>query len=218
MLQSVRSIFIDAETTPNPHAMKFLPGRTILPETHGSGMHFSLDDRDGIKKSPLAKSLFAIDGVAGVFLGREFISVTKDQDEVWHLLKPQIFSNILDFFASGKDVIMDGPEVSDTTVLDTDSEVVAMIKELMETRVRPSVQEDGGDIFFMGFDDIRGIVKVKLAGSCVGCPSSSVTLRNGVERMLCHYIPEVLSIEEVVDDDVVDTEAKLEYHPDPVAA
>lgn len=195
--------------------MKFLPGKTILPESHGTGMHFSLDDRTGIKKSPLAKALFSIDGVTGVFLGRDFISVTKQPDEVWHLLKPQIFSGILDFFASGKEVIEDSPDVSDTTILDTDSEVVVMIKELMETRVRPSVQEDGGDIFFMGFDDITGIVKVKLAGSCVGCPSSSITLRNGVERMLTHYIPEVVGIEEVVDD-AVRTETKLEFHPDPV--
>lgn len=195
--------------------MKFLPGKTILPETHGTGMHFNLDDRAGIKKSPLAKSLFAIDGVVGVFLGRDFISVTKKSDEVWHLMKPMIFSTILDFFATGKNVIEEGPDVSDTAILDTDSEVVAMIKELMETRVRPSVQEDGGDIFFMGFDEITGIVKVKLAGSCVGCPSSSITLRNGVERMLTHYIPEVIGIEEVVDD-TPDTQSKLEFHPDPV--
>ena len=214
-IQSVRSLFIDTETTPNPHSMKYLPGQTILPESYGTGMHFSLDDRMAIKKSPLAKNLFAIDGVSGVFLGRDFITVTKKSDEVWHLMQPQIFSSILDFFASGKDVMLDGPEISDTTIFDDDSEVVAMIKELLETRVRPSVQEDGGDIFYMGFDEIKGIVKVKLAGACVGCPSSSITLRNGVERMLTHYVPEVKGIEEI-SDETSDTTSKLEFHPDPV--
>jgi Fe-S cluster biogenesis protein NfuA len=131
------------------------------------------------------------------------------------VLKPMIFSSILDFIAEGKAAVLDAPEVSDTAVLDTDSEVVAAIKELIETKVRPSVQDDGGDIFFESFDDIKGIVKVRLAGSCVGCPSSSVTLRNGVERMLMHYIPEVKGIEEATSGDC-DTTSKLEFHPDPV--
>jgi len=138
-----------------------------------------------------------------------------------------VFSAILDFFAEGKEVVQENPLVSDTTVLDDDNEVVATIKELIESRVRPSVQEDGGDIFYMGFDEITGIVKVRLAGSCVGCPSSAVTLRNGVENMLMHYIPEVKGIEDVTmtevessanssssDIDVGEKEQKLEFRPD----
>jgi NFU1 iron-sulfur cluster scaffold homolog, mitochondrial len=114
-----------------------------------------------------------------------------------NILNPQIFSKILDFFAEGKPAVVDNPLVSDTTILDTDDEVVATIKELLETRIRPAVQEDGGDIFYVGFDPATGIVRVRLAGSCVGCPSSSVTLRNGVENMLKHYIAEVKGIEEM---------------------
>jgi len=163
-------------------------------------------------RSPLAKKLFSFDGVKGVFLGRDFISVTKEPEVVWHTLKPLIFSGILDFYAEGKAVIEDQPERSDTAILETDDEVVATIKELIESRVRPSVQDDGGDIFYVDFDPVRGIVKVRLAGSCVGCPSSSVTLRNGVENMLMHYVPEVKGIEEAEPEES-DTTAKLEYHP-----
>jgi Fe-S cluster biogenesis protein NfuA len=176
--------------------------------------HFTIEDRKSIQRSPLAKSLFAVEGVTGVFLGRDFITVTKKPEEAWPVIKPMIFSNILDFIAGGQPSVLDQPVVSDTTVLETDSPVVALIKELMETKVRPSVQEDGGDIFFVGFDELKGIVRVKLAGSCVGCPSSSVTLRNGVERMLMHYVPEVKGIENVTDE--LDTAAKLEFKPEPV--
>jgi len=175
--------------------MKFLPGREVLPEASGTGMYFQRLADAG--KSPLAKVIFQVKGIKGIFLGRDFVTVTKQEDELWASLKPQIFSKMLDFFAEGKPVVDDRPVVSDTAVLDTDDEVVATIKELLETRVRPSVQEDGGDIFYAGFDASTGIVKVRLAGSCVGCPSSSVTLRNGVENMLMHYIPEVKGIEDV---------------------
>ena len=139
---------------------------------------------------------------------------------VWNVLKPQLFSKILDFYGGEDPQVMltrDTAVVSDTTILDDDSEVVAMIKELMETRVRPAVQDDGGDIFFEGFNEATGIVSVRLAGSCVGCPSSSITLRNGVENMLQHYIAEVKGIEEVGgeggDDDEGDQELKLSYEP-----
>jgi Fe-S cluster biogenesis protein NfuA len=145
----------------------------------------------------LAKGLLGIDGVKSIFFGRDFITITKDTEEAWQHIKPQVFTQILDFLAEGKPIMDTNPMVSDTTILDTDSEVVATIKELLESRVRPAVQEDGGDIFYEGFDDVSGIVKVRLAGSCVGCPSSSITLRNGVENMLTHYIPEVKGIEEV---------------------
>lgn len=213
--QQLRCLFIDTETTPNPQSMKFLPGREVLPESGGTGMYFQrTQDGTALAKSPLAKTMFQIKGIKGVFLGRDFLTVTKSDDEVWQVLKPQIFSKMLDFFAEGKPVIDNSPVVSDTTILDSDDEIVATIKELLETRVRPSVQDDGGDIFYAGFDPITGIVKVRLAGSCVGCPSSSVTLRNGVENMLMHYIPEVKGIEDVgqvSEDDEV--EHKMEFRP-----
>eukprot|EP00607_Mallomonas_marina_P009269 CAMPEP_0182417844 /NCGR_PEP_ID=MMETSP1167-20130531/2284_1 /TAXON_ID=2988 /ORGANISM="Mallomonas Sp, Strain CCMP3275" /LENGTH=252 /DNA_ID=CAMNT_0024591651 /DNA_START=77 /DNA_END=831 /DNA_ORIENTATION=+ len=209
-----RSIFINTESTPNPQSLKFLPGEIVLPESFGTGMYFQRGDQKEIQRSPLAKSLFLVEGVNGVFFGRDFVSVTKDTEESWNALKPQVFSKILDFFAEGTPVVTDTPTISDTTILDTDDEVVALIKELLETRVRPSVQDDGGDIFYEGFDPHTGIVSVKLAGSCVGCPSSSVTLRNGVENMLKHYIPEVTGIHEVTDEE--DDSAVLHFDPDPV--
>lgn len=204
--------------------MKFLPGKDVLPESFGTGMFFQKSEARDIARSPLAKGLFSIEGIKGIFFGRDFITVTKMTESSWHELKPQIFSQVLDFYAEGQPVIKDAPDVSDTTILDTDDEIVAAIKELIESRVRPSVQEDGGDIFYEGFDPSTGMVKVKLAGSCVGCPSSSVTLRNGVENMLMHYIPEVKGIEDMTaaDEDTAEDgsesttsgQMKLEFRPD----
>ena len=164
-----------------------------------------------------------------VFLAKDFLSITKSSQTPWHVLKPIIFSKVLDFFSGTRPVIEDKPAVTDTTVTESDSEVVALIKELLETRIRPSVQDDGGstrdasspalsssgDIFYEGFDADTGMVRLRLAGSCVGCPSSSVTLRNGVENMLMHYIPEVRGIVEVGQEDDKDA-AKLEFKPNPV--
>jgi len=238
MQQQTRNIFVNTESTPNPQSMKFLPGEEVLPEAYGTGMYFQKTESKDIARSPLAKSLFQVTGVKGVFLGRDFITVTKRNEEDWAPLKPQIFSVIMDFYAEGLEAVQESPLVSDTTILDTDDEVVATIKELIESRVRPSVQEDGGDIFYEGFEESTGIVKVRLAGSCVGCPSSSVTLRNGVENMLMHYIPEVKGIEDVTglvegqeegeegahsgeDDNYLGTgsssgggDAKLQFRPD----
>ena len=141
------------------------------------------------------------------------VTVSKDEEGAWATIKPHVFSHIMDFFAEGSDAIASGDAVaSDTEILDTDSEVVAMIKELIEVRIRPAVQEDGGDIFFRGFDDATGIVSVELAGSCVGCPSSSVTLNNGVENMLMHYVEEVKGIENVTPEEEAD-EFKLSFAP-----
>jgi NFU1 iron-sulfur cluster scaffold homolog, mitochondrial len=216
-----RSIFIQTETTPNPHSMKFIPGDEVLPERFGTGMYFQKTDIRDLQKSPLAKLLFTIDGVKSIFFARDVITITKDTDVVWTVLKPQLFSKILDFYGDANpQVMIDSAQmgVSDTAILDDDDEVVAMIKELIETRVRPAVQDDGGDIYYEGFDADRGIVKVRLAGSCVGCPSSSITLKNGVEQMLRHYIAEVEGVEEVgaVDEDgelIPDTEMKLSHTP-----
>ena len=209
----VRSIFIDSESTPNPNSMKFMPGCEVLPEAAGTGMFFQNKDRREMMKSPLATDLFKVNGVKGIFLGRDFVTVTKISDESWQVLKPQIFSVILDFVGGGKPAILVDSDIpiSDTEILDTDSEVVATIKELLETRIRPAVQEDGGDIYYEGFDDITGTVYLRLAGSCVGCPSSSATLRGGVENMLMHYVPEVKQIEEVApheEEDVAPLEVK----------
>eukprot|EP01031_Cornospumella_fuschlensis_P029829 gene29829-36019_t len=220
-----RTLFVNTENTPNANSLKFLPGREVLPTIKGTGIYIQRHENKEVAKSPLAKELFKESGVKSLFFGRDFITVTKDENLQWNVLKPAIFSILFDFFAANKDVFVENQEsvVSDTTILDGDSEVVQAIKELMETRVRPSVQEDGGDIFYHGFDPETGIVKVRLAGSCVGCPSSSVTLRNGVENMLMHYIPEVKGIEDVtgseegVAGEGQDTEAakelKLSFQP-----
>ncbi|CAH0480173.1 unnamed protein product [Peronospora belbahrii] len=194
-----RSMFIQTEPTPNPQSVKFLPGRVILDERFTTGVDFTPQSKE-IRRSTLAKKLFQIEGITRVFFGKDFISVTKSETEDWDALNAEIFATMMDFFASGEDVMSDEPIITDTTILPDDDEVVAMIKELLEQRIRPSVQDDGGDIIYKGFDEKTGMVIVQLAGSCAGCPSSSVTLKNGVENMLKHYIPEVRGIEEWVDE------------------
>lgn len=196
-------MFIQTEVTPNPASLKFLPNRQVLGEDFGnSGMFFQKADMKEYQRSPLAKKLFTIEGVSGVFLGKDFITVSKTKGMVWQILKPDIFATIMDFYAEGKAAVLPAKDdaVTDTTILDDDDEVVAMVKELLETRIRPAVQEDGGDIFFKGFDEDTGLVSVQLAGSCSGCPSSSVTLKNGVENMLMHYIPEVTGVVQVDEE------------------
>lgn len=160
-----------------------------------------LDARNAMG-SPLAKKLFQIDGVRGVFFGPDFVTITKDQDAVWQLMKPDIYSAIMDFFASGQPIIAeagsDGAAIpSDTMIHEDDSETVQMIKELLDTRIRPSIQDDGGDIEYRGFEN--GVVKLKLKGACRTCDSSTVTLKNGIENMLKHYVPEVLEVEQAFD-------------------
>jgi Fe-S cluster biogenesis protein NfuA len=190
-------MFIQTETTPNQDSLKFIPGVAVMKD--GSTAEF-LDARNAMN-SPLAKKLFQIDGIRGVFFGPDFVTITKDQDAVWQLMKPDIYSSIMDFFASGQPIINEGAEGenahSDTMILEDDSETVQMIKELLDTRIRPSIQDDGGDIEYRGFED--GIVKLKLKGACRTCDSSTVTLKNGIENMLMHYVPEVTSVEQVFD-------------------
>ncbi|KAI8094933.1 uncharacterized protein B0P05DRAFT_461719 [Gilbertella persicaria] len=151
-------------------------------------------------KSPLAKQLFMIDGITGVFFGPDFITISKDSVAEWQLMKPDIYAAIMDHFASGQPIVYDTEELaaSDTTIHPDDPEEVQMIKELLDTRIRPSIQEDGGDIEYCGFEE--GIVKLKLKGSCRGCDSSAITLKNGIENMLMHYIPEVQGVEQVIDE------------------
>jgi len=153
--------------------------------------------------SPLAKRIFGIDGVTGVFFGADFITVTKKEEVPWAALKPLVFAAVMDHYSSGEPLLEDKEMQarSDTAIHEDDDEVVAMIKELLETRIRPAVAEDGGDITFKEFDVDSGVVMVKLSGSCSGCPSSTVTLKSGIENMLMHYIPEVKGVMEAPPDE-----------------
>jgi Fe-S cluster biogenesis protein NfuA len=148
--------------------------------------------------SPLAERLFRIEGVTGVFLGADFITVTKEQDREWYLLKPAILVVVMEHFTAGRPVLLDDQPASgaEDEVAEADTEVVAQIKELLDTRVRPAVAQDGGDIVFRGYD--QGVVFLHMQGACAGCPSSTVTLKMGIENMLRHYIPEVLEVRAVL--------------------
>ncbi|XP_052686197.1 NFU1 iron-sulfur cluster scaffold homolog, mitochondrial-like [Crassostrea angulata] len=203
----VRTMFIQTQETPNPNSLKFVPGVQVLE----SGT-IDFPNPQSSACSPLAKLLFRIDGVKGVFFGPEFITVTKADDDLdWQVMKPDIYATIMDFFASNLPILTDEQPSADTAIDPDDDETVLMIKELLDTRIRPTVQEDGGDIVYMGFED--GIVKLKMQGSCTSCPSSVVTLKNGVQNMLQFYIPEVMGVEQIEDevDDVNKTEfEKLE--------
>lgn len=191
-----RTMFVQTQDTPNPNSLKFLPGRTVL----DSGTMNFAGPRDAFS-SPLARQLFRIDGVKSVFFGPDFITITKaDVEMEWKVIKPDVFAAIMDFFTSGLPVVNEDSKPSpDTAPSDDDDEVVAMIKELLDTRIRPTVQEDGGDVVYRGFED--GVVKLKLQGSCTSCPSSIVTLKNGIQNMLQFYVPEVDSVEQVKDDE-----------------
>jgi Fe-S cluster biogenesis protein NfuA len=181
-------MFIQTEATPNPATLKFLPGRIVLP----AGTREFRDPAEAEPVSPLAARLFAVDGVTGVFLGSDFISVTKGESE-WQHLKPAVLGAIMEHYLSGEPVLStanggtDGSSGEDFEP--KDAELVATIKELIETRVRPAVANDGGDIIFRGFRD--GTVYLKMQGACAGCPSSTATLRNGIENLLKHFVPEV---------------------------
>jgi len=191
-----RSMFIQTQETPNPHSLKFVPGTKVLEQ----GGTIDFPSVSSAYCSPLAKLLFRIEGVKAVFFGPDFVTITKVDDEnvEWRVLKPEIFATIMDFFNSGLPVVSEEAVPSaDTEIHEDDDDTVAMIKELLDTRIRPTVQEDGGDILYMGFED--GVVKLKMQGSCTSCPSSVVTLKNGVQNMLQFYIPEVVAVEQVFD-------------------
>jgi Fe-S cluster biogenesis protein NfuA len=184
-------MFIETEGTPNPATLKFLPGRYVM----GAGTA-DFASPVSAERSPLAMALFDLPGVARVFLGSDFITVTKSEDTGWQGLKPQVLATIMDHFVAGRPVI-EGDEGEDLAedVAPEDEEIVAQIKELLDTRVRPAVAGDGGDIVFRGYRE--GIVKLHMQGSCSGCPSSSATLKHGIENMLRHYVPEVVAVEQV---------------------
>lgn len=202
-------MFIRTQDTPNPNSLKFIPGQKILP--NGKTMDFP--NISTAKVSPLVKQLFRIDGVKKVFLGSDFITITKSDEELdWGLLKPEIFATIMDFFISGVPLINENIQsnTNESTINENDSEIVQMIKEILDAKVRPTVQEDGGDVVFMNFDEKTGIVQLKMQGACSNCPSSIITLKNGIENMLQFYIPEIKSVEQIEDD--VDRIVKKEFN------
>ncbi|ODT72782.1 MAG: iron transporter [Pelagibacterium sp. SCN 63-23] len=188
-------MFIQTEATPNPATLKFLPGRDVLA---GEPRDFRSVDAAAI--SPLATGLFSISGVTGVFLGSDFISVTKD-DTNWAHIKPAILGVIMDHFLSGKPVLVEADaadaasDAGDEFFDEDDKEMVEVIKELLATRVRPAVAMDGGDIIFKGFKE--GTVFLHMQGACSGCPSSTATLKNGIENLLRHFVPGVEAVQQV---------------------
>jgi len=188
-------MFIQTQDTPNPNSMKFLPGIEVL---GSSTMDFpSVSEAFS---SPLAKLLFRVEGVKSVFLGPDFITITKVDETNWNTIKPEVFAIIMDFFSSGLPVVNESRKSEDVSShSEEDEDTVLLIKELLDTRIRPTVQEDGGDIIFKSFKD--GIVHLKMQGSCTTCPSSMVTLKSGVQNMLQFYIPEVISVEQVLEDE-----------------
>ena len=185
-------MFIQTESTPNPATLKFLPGQTVL---EAGTADFPSADSAG--KSPLAARLFAVSGVVGVFFGNDFVTVTKDAAVEWDHIKPAILGAIMEHYQSGQPVIDAGEAQSSGHAEHSgeDSDIVDQIKDLLDSRVRPAVAQDGGDITFHGFD--RGVVYLHMQGACAGCPSSTLTLKMGIENLLRHYIPEVTEVRPV---------------------
>jgi Fe-S cluster biogenesis protein NfuA len=179
-------MFIQTEPTPNPATLKFLPGTEVM----GSAGTANFVDVASAADSPLAQRLFSIDGVGGVFLGSDFVTVTKNDDLGWDVVKPRVLAAVMDHFTQGGKVMNSTSGAAASG--EGDSDTVKQIKELIETRVRPAVAQDGGDIVFRSFED--GVVYLHMQGSCAGCPSSTATLKNGIENMLRHYIPAVQEV------------------------
>lgn len=185
-------MFIQTESTPNPATLKFLPGQTVLEV--GTADFPTADAAD---KSPLARRIFAVEGVQGVFFGNDFVTVTKADAVDWDHIKPAILGAVMEHFQSGQPVIDDGHSTASGHAEHSgeNAEIVGQIKELLDSRVRPAVAQDGGDITFHGFD--RGVVYLHMQGACAGCPSSTLTLKMGIENLLRHYIPEVTEVRPV---------------------
>ncbi len=183
-------MFIQTEQTPNPLTLKFLPGRVVMEQ----GTVFYKDNSE-TNNSPLAKRMFSVDGVSGVFFGSDFITITKNEDIDWQVLKPLVLSSIMDHYKAGDKTIISNNENNNSILQEqneNDTEIDTQIKELLDTRVRPAVAMDGGDIVYEKFED--GIVYLHMQGSCAGCPSSTATLKMGIENMLKHYVPEVKEV------------------------
>ena len=185
-------MFIQTESTPNPATLKFLPGQTVLEVGTAD-----FPTADGAGASPLATRLFEVAGVRGVFFGNDFVTITKADDVDWDHMKPAVLGAIMEHFQSGQPVMADDaqPHSGHADHDGENAEVVGQIKELLDTRVRPAVAQDGGDITFHGFE--RGVVYLHMQGACAGCPSSTLTLKMGIETLLRHYIPEVTEVRPV---------------------
>ncbi len=183
-------MFIQTEKTPNPSTLKFLPGQAVV--TSGYGAEFKSPEET--LRAPLARRLFGITGVKSVFLGTDFVSVSKQDDTDWSMLKPMILAGLMEHFSTGEPVMLDQVAAEDHS---EDNEVTSQIRELIATRVRPAVMMDGGDIAFDRFDN--GVVYLRLRGACSGCPSATVTLKMGIENMLRHYVPEVMEVRQVAE-------------------
>lgn len=187
-------MFIQTETTPNPATLKFLPGRPVM--TEGT---LEMRDARAAEASPLARALFSIDGVAGVFFGADFVSVTKSEADDWQHLKPAILGAVMEHFMTGAPLLegaaAQGRGAADEFFAPEDADTVSAIKELIETRVRPAVAGDGGDIVFRGFE--KGVVYLQMKGACSGCPSSTATLKHGIQNLLRHFLPDVQSVEQI---------------------
>ncbi|MCB1532550.1 MAG: NifU family protein [Alphaproteobacteria bacterium] len=183
-------MFIQTEATPNPATVKFLPGKAVSPK----GV-FDFKGADEAGKSPLAQRLFTLQGVSGVFLGADFVSVSKADDTDWSMLKPMVLAALMEHFSTGQPVVLEGAGDDSGEVQEDDDPIVVQIKQLIEERVRPAVMMDGGDIVFDSFDD--GVVYLQMRGACAGCPSSTMTLKSGIENMLKHFVPEVKEVRPV---------------------
>lgn len=184
-------MFIQTESTPNPATLKFLPGKAVM--QNGTA---NFADASESARSPMATRLFAIEGVAGVFLGSDFVTVTKSSEKDWDVMRPQILGSIMEHYQSGRPMIEDDAATGTDAGADgEDDPIIKQIKELIDTRVRPAVAQDGGDIIFKGFEG--GIVSLHMQGACAGCPSSTATLKHGIENMLRYYVPEVQEVRAV---------------------
>jgi Fe-S cluster biogenesis protein NfuA len=185
-------MFIQTEATPNPATIKFLPGQTILEK---GSMDFQ--SVESAKEAPLAQRLFTLQGVKAVFFGQDFVSVTKDEDTDWSMLKSMVLAMLMEHLSTGQEIVHESAKNTAAAgdAHEDDDEIVVQIKELLETRVRPAVAMDGGDIVFEDFSD--GIVFLRMQGACAGCPSSTATLKSGIENMLKHFIPEVEEVRPV---------------------
>ena len=192
-------MFIQTEPTPNPDTIKFLPGHVVA----GERGPFDFPDAASARLSLLARALFQVDGVDRVFLGRDYVSVSKAPEKDWRHVKPMVLAAIMDHYMAGLPVIEEGAEPAaegdaGITYEGAAAEIVEEIRELIETRVRPAVAQDGGDIIFHRFEPETGIVHLSMRGACAGCPSSTMTLKQGIENMLKTYVPEVTAVEAVL--------------------
>ncbi len=194
----IRPMFIQTEDTPNPATLKFLPGRDVVGE---GGTIIEIARGGDVSRAPLAEMLFMIPDVERVFFGTDYISVTRQEDAQWKHLKPAVLGAIMDFYVAGGQPLLEqlqSGEVEEHSYEGETLEIVEQIKELIELRVRPAVAQDGGDIVFKHFDEVDGSVYLEMRGACAGCPSSTMTLKSGIENLLKHYVPEVTRVEQAV--------------------